>query len=297
MRQIAVVGSTGMLGREVARTKFFGYEIVEINRQSAPVSFDNRHIQVDSKLSNIEELMDFSKVEYLVNCSGLIRQKIEEQSSKSREAALTANFEVPLKLVSLSERNNFKIIQIGTDCVYSGSKGNYLETDNHDATDLYGKTKSIGEIPHKNLSVIRASIVGKELNSQSSLLSWFLSQPKAAVVSGFTDQLWNGVTVGHFSKFVKGVVEGNAFDTFSGIHHVFPSNKVTKEKLLRIFASAFGREDIEVVPVSSGRGLDMTLSTNDMRFNDLIWKLAGYTRPLSIEEMIVEYSLSIELGG
>ena len=297
MRQIAVVGSTGMLGREVALTKFVGYEVVEINRRSAPVSFNNRHVQVDSNLSNVEELMDFSKIEYLVNCSGLIRQKMDEAIPNAREAAITANFELPLKLVSLSERHNFKIIQIGTDCVYSGKKGSYLETDPHDATDLYGKTKSLGEIPCKNLSVIRASIVGREMNSQSSLLSWFLSQPKGAVVSGFTDQLWNGVTVRHYAKFVKGIIEINAFENYSGIHHVFPTDKVTKEKLLKIFASAFGREDIEVVPVSSGRKLDMTLSTNNMRFNDSIWKLAGYKRRLSIEEMIVEYSLDIQSGG
>ena len=297
MRQIAVVGSTGMLGREVALTNFFGFEVVEINRASAPVLLKNRHIQVDSNLSNVDELMDFSKIEYLVNCAGLIRQKIDEKLPNSRKAALTANFEIPFKLISLSERYNFKIIQIGTDCVYSGKKGNYIETDYHDATDLYGKTKSLGEIPHKNLSVIRASIVGREINTQSSLLSWFLSQPKGAVVSGFTDQLWNGVTVRHFAKFVKGIIEENNFEKFSGTHHIFPTNRVTKEKLLKIFASAFGREDIEVVPVSSGRELDMTLSTNNVNFNETIWELAGYPSALSIEEMIVEYSLAIKSGG
>lgn len=286
-----------MLGREVALTKFIGYEVVEINRRSAPVSFANRHIQVDSKLSNIETVMDFSKVDYLVNCAGLIRQKIKEEKLDAREAAMKANFELPLKLVSLSERYNFKIIQIGTDCVFSGKKGSYIETDRHDAADLYGVTKSLGEIPHANLNILRTSIIGKEANTSNSLLSWFLSQPKGAVVSGFTDQLWNGVTVRHFAKFVKGIIEEKAFEKFSGIHHVFPSNIVTKEKLLRIFASAFGRKDIEVVPVTSGRKLDMTLSTNNVIFNDSIWKLAGHAHPLSIEEMIVEYSLAIKSGG
>ena len=96
---------------------------------------------------------------------------------------------------------------------------------------------------------------------------------------------------------MKGIIEENEFEKFSGTHHVFPTNKVTKGKLLKIFSSAFGREDIEVVPVSSGRELDMTLSTNNVNFNETIWKLAGYPSALSIEEMIVEYSLAIKSGG
>jgi len=51
------------------------------------------------------------------------------------------------------------------------------------------------------------------------------------------------------------------------------------------------------VQTSSGHQLDMTLSTNNIPFNEALWKLAGYNRPLSIQEMIIEYSLDIELGG
>jgi hypothetical protein len=159
------------------------------------------------------------------------------------------------------------------------------------------KSKSLGEIPHENMSIIRTSIIGKEVHSTSSLLSWFLSQPHGAVVPGFTDQIWNGVTVHHFAKFVKGIIEKKTFNNYAGVHHVVPADKVTKEGLLRNMASAFHREDIEVMPVSSGRALDMTLSTNNPQLSDSLWKNAGYSRPLSIEEMVVEYSLAIRAGG
>ena len=297
MPKVLILGSTGMLGREIARIDFAGFEVIEINRGLKPVSKVNQHIQIDSEFSDIENKLNLKDVDYVINCIGLIRQKINSNSLDSVRDAVIANFKVPLKLVALSEKFNFKILQIGTDCVFSGTDGNYTENDPHDAIDVYGKSKSLGEIPHANLSILRTSIIGMEAKTNSSLLSWFLSQPKGAVVSGFTDQLWNGVTVRHFAKFVKGIIDENHFEKFSGTHHIFPTNKVTKEKLLKIFASAFGREDIEVVPVSSGRELDMTLSTNNVNFNETIWKLAGYPSALSIEEMIVEYSLAIKSGG
>jgi len=295
--KIAVLGSTGMLGRELVRTKFIGYEVVELNRVDKPVINSNHHVRVDSKLTNLENALDLSEIQYLVNCAGLIRQKIDESNSKSVAEASVANIDIPRKLISLSKLYNFKIIQIGTDCVYSGSRGNYIESDYHDATDIYGKTKSLGEISHKNLSIIRTSIIGKEEETNKSLLSWLLSQPQGAGVKGFSDQVWNGVTVRHFSKFVAGIIASKNFELFSGVHHVVPADKVTKEQLLRYFTSAFNRQDIQVVQTSSGHQLDMTLSTNNIPFNEALWKLAGYNRPLSIQEMIIEYSLDIELGG
>ncbi len=297
MPKVAVLGSTGMLGREIASTNFMGYEVVELNRANQPVIESNQHVRVDSKLTNLESSLDLNEIQYLVNCAGLIRQKIDESNSESVVEASVANVDIPHKLIALSEIYNFKIIQIGTDCVYSGSRGNYIESDSHDAKDIYGKTKSLGEIHHENLSIIRTSIVGREVKTNNSLLSWLLSQPQGACVKGFSDQVWNGVTVLHFSKFVAGIITSKKFELFSGVHHVVPADKVTKEQLLRHFTSAFDRQDIQVEQTLSGHRLDMTLSTNNMLFNEALWKLAGYMSPLSIQEMIVEYSLDIELGG
>ncbi len=297
MPKVLILGSTGMLGREMARTNFTGYEVIELNRNEQAVIRVNQHVKIDSKLTDVENKLNFKDVDFVVNCIGLIRQKIDEKNRDSVNGALIANFEVPLKLIALSERFDFKIIQIGTDCVFSGLRGNYVETDPHDAVDVYGKSKSLGEIPHENLSILRTSIIGKEMNTASSLLSWFLSQPKGAVVNGYSNQLWNGVTVWHFANFVKGIIEEGTFEKYSGVHHVLPADKVNKEILLKNFASTFKREDIDVIPFPSGPLVDMTLSSNNMQLNNDLWKLAGYTRPLSIEEMIVEYSSFTEIGG
>jgi dTDP-4-dehydrorhamnose reductase len=297
VRKVAVIGSTGMLGRQVAHTIFKNYEIIEVNRSSEPVSKKNKHVAIESSISNIESLLDFDEIDYVVNCVGLIRQKIDESKWESRKDAVSANIEIPLALVALSEKHDFKILQIGTDCVFSGRKGSYIESDPHDAKDLYGMSKSLGEVPHPNLGILRTSIVGKEENSNRSLLSWVINQPKKAILHGYSDQFWNGVTAFHFAKFVASIINGNQFENFTGVHHIVPANCVSKETLIRLIAANFGRSDLNIKSFHSGRELDMTLSTNDPKLNDSLWNLAGYSSPLSIEEMILEYSLVIRAGG
>lgn len=71
-----------------------------------------------------------------------------------------------------------KIFQIATDCVFSGTKGNYTEDDFHNATDIYGKTKSLGEVKNNNFFNLRTSIIGKELDGKFSLIEWFLNSKK-----------------------------------------------------------------------------------------------------------------------
>lgn len=294
MPKIAVIGSNGMLGRAVAARTYSGYKVIEVNRFERPVFSSNQHIQISSDLSSFESSIDFTEIDFVINCAGLIRQKIHEHDPKSTALAMEVNYELPRKLVRLSEKCGFKIFQIGTDCVFSGMKGSYLETDTHDARDIYGKSKSMGEIQHQNLSILRASIVGLETGTENSLLSWFLSQPVKARINGFNDQEWNGVTVFHFSKFLAGIIENREFDAFCGTHHVVPADAITKETLLRYFAEYFNREDIVIKSVESGNKLDMTLATTDRELNNKLWQMAGYSGPLSIEEMILQYSLSIE---
>lgn len=297
MAQIAVVGSTGMLGRAVAAIRFPNHEVIEINRQGLAQVRDNQCFRTDSTLSNLEDIFRLNSIDYVINCAGLIRQKIFENELASVREAININAKLPLELVRMSEKFNFKILQIGTDCVFSGARGKYLEKDSHDALDLYGRSKSLGEVPHSNLLIIRSSIIGLENLSNKSLLSWFLSQERQATVKGFNDQFWNGVTVHHFAKILAGIVNNDVFGIFPNVQHLIPENFVSKGDLLNLFARHFDREDIQIDLTSSGNPLDMRLATESVDLNEKLWKYAGYLRPLTIEEMILEYSLSSNVGG
>jgi dTDP-4-dehydrorhamnose reductase len=179
-----------------------------------------------------------------------------------------------------------KVIQIATDCVYSGVQGSYVETDSHDATDVYGKTKSLGEVPASNMMHLRASIIGPEVGRSTSLLEWFRNQPKNAKLNGFTDHLWNGITTHHFAKLALSITETKLFSP--GVKHVLPRDIVAKDELLKYFKEVYGRNDIVINRVESTKKIDRTLSSNQNDFSNHLWTASGYKSAPTVQQMVQE---------
>lgn len=277
--RIAVFGSSGMLGRAVVNVlKQSTHEVVAIGRTNADQNFT---VGKDS-LRNL----DLDGVDYVINCIGLISHLIEETDVNSRLQAASLNALFPHELASHSQAKGFRVIQIATDCVFSGKTGSYLESSPHDAADVYGITKSLGEVVSENVMNLRASIIGREERGYKSLLEWVLCQPLDAEISGYTDRLWNGVTTQAFARIVLGVVSQELF--IPGVQHVIPQDKVTKAELVQLIAQAYGRSDIKIENQSSGIPKDMTLSTEYPQVNSELWRAAGYKSIPTISQMIDE---------
>ena len=243
-------------------------------------------VNFDFKHNRIEDLINTYTPDFIINCIGIIKPHIMEKDPKSIKNAIAGNVLLPMEIEEAVQNSNIKVIQIVTDCVYSGLRGKYLESDFHDATDVYGKTKSLGEIPSENFIHLRASIIGPEVGRSTSLLEWFLGQPKGSHVKGFLNHTWNGITTFQFAKFCSALIRGD--ETFQGSHHVLPLDIVTKFDLLRIFAEAYNRKDIKIEGVNGPSKIDRTLGTNHDDFNKMIWRLSGAQTPLTVRQMVFE---------
>ena len=277
--RVLVFGPTGMLGHEMVKvSRGKGFEVTTSGRSDSDFFFE-------VGVSDFSELR-LQGFDYIVNCIGLITHNIDESDPQSVVSATLLNAEFPRRLADFAEENGSRLIQIATDCVFSGSKGGYVETDTHNATDVYGMTKSAGEIESPNSMHIRASIVGRERSGRKSLLEWVIGQPKNAKAPGFTDRLWNGVTTTAFAKVVAGVISGDAFS--SGVSHLVPKDRVSKFELVSMIASALGRSDLEITPSESGLAKDLTLATDHPEVNLGLWQAAGYRELPTIKELIAE---------
>ena len=129
------------------------------------------------------------------------------------------------------EGSSTKLIQIGTDCVFSGRDGSYLEDSTKDPIDSYGYSKAMGELFSPNQMMLRCSIIGRENENYLSLMEWFLRQPLNARVNGFIDHKWNGLTTLAFAKVLNGVMSRDAFE--AGTFHLVPADEVSKFQLLQ----------------------------------------------------------------
>jgi dTDP-4-dehydrorhamnose reductase len=288
MKKVLVLGATGMLGSACYRVLS---DSSTLSTEGTSRTSDKLLRQMDAGDSNqVRKLVSKIQPDYVVNCIGIIKPHIAESDPDSIKRAILINSEFPIFLADLAVKADFKVIQIATDCVYSGKKGSYTEIDQHDATDVYGKTKSLGEVPSKNFLHLRASIIGPELGRSTSLLEWFRNQPKGSQLNGFEDHIWNGVTTYQFARLARGLIESES--ELSGTRHIVPANRVSKYELLNIFSNVYKRDDIQINKITSSNFIDRTLETENADVNLEIWNMGGYTSLPTIDEMVREQAIN-----
>ena len=277
---VLVLGANGMLGSHIFETmKFNDIEIYSTKRNVE----DLRDLQYRFRVDDLELLISkLPNVAYVINCIGAIPQRYANSED------FTINWELPFLLQSLSEKFNFKVIQIATDCAFDGLKGRYSESDLPDAKDIYGKSKVLGEVISANFMHIRCSIIGNDKASKS-LYSWLLNHKKNSIVSGYTNHLWNGITTFAFAKIASGIVLNNTFK--SGIHHLVPSSLVTKYELLRLISKSENRPDLTILPHETYEKVDRTLTTTNASLNREMWKYGGYEFVPSIKDLVSEFAI------
>ena len=164
MTRVLILGATGMLGTAVMN-EFLNFEgdVVVTTRGKKLEGLPNSISQLSFDATTDAPAAAFKglgKVDFVVNCIGIIKPHISDSDDKQRLNALQINSLFPQKLADWASETGAKVIQIATDCVFSGHKGSYLESDAHDALDVYGKSKSLGEVPNPSMLHLRVSIIG-----------------------------------------------------------------------------------------------------------------------------------------
>ena len=119
------------------------------------------------------------------------------------------------------------MIHITTDCVFSGINGKYDELSIHDSKEIYGISKSLGEVDQ--VTIIRTSIIGEEIRNKYSLLEWIKSN-KGKEINGYVNHFWNGVTCLELAKVIEYMIRNNYF--WKGVRHIYSPEIVSKYELI-----------------------------------------------------------------
>jgi len=239
MMKLLILGSAGMLGH-VVFTYLKEKEKYEILDASFPKIFHPDSILLDAcNKKKLEKTIEKFKPEVLINCIGILTK----DSQQNRENAIYLNSYLPHQLVTLQRKHGGKLIHISTDCVFSGSKGYYIETDFKDARDIYGLSKALGEVDNDIDLTFRTSIIGPELKENGEgLFHWFMSQK--GTIKGYTNAFWSGVTTLELAKAIDKAIDQN----LSGLYHLTAGYRISKFNLLSLFKEVWNRTDIELEP-------------------------------------------------
>lgn len=266
--KVLVLGGQGMAGHVIKEyfTQDPKYQVSYTSRDPN----DNKGLYLDvTDVTSLEEIMDKVKPDITINCIGILN----EHASDNTKLAFQVNSVFPHQLVKLTERNNGKLIHISTDCVFSGSKGDYTENDVPDSSTIYGQSKHLGEIISEKHLTIRTSIIGPELKENGiGLFLWFMKQK--GEIKGYEKVLWNGVTTLELAKALDTMIQKN----ITGLYHLGSDEKISKAALLTLIQQIFKKTDVEIIP-DSFINLDRTIKNTR---NDFQYKLPTY------EEMLVE---------
>jgi dTDP-4-dehydrorhamnose reductase len=288
VKKIAILGSTGMIGAGVTRgLTEAGFDVTEFNRSGESVISGNSVKKFDIHNTTDESLNNLSNFDCVINSTGVIRHKISSNSQHDIENAIKVNSLFPQQLGRLAKKYNYKVLQIGTDCVFSGTKGGYRESQSFDPIDSYGFSKVLGESCITGTMTLRVSVIGQERNSSMELMNWVINQNPGTVLRGFTNHIWNGVTPLQLSKILSFMIKESIF--FEGIQHLVPRDKVSKFQLIKTIADVYGRSDLVIDEFQTDTRVDRSLSTENIPRNLQLWEGAGYSAPPKVEDMIKEY--------
>ncbi|MDX1472408.1 MAG: SDR family oxidoreductase [Flavobacteriaceae bacterium] len=268
-KKVMILGSTGMLGHQVF------YRLKEENYGIVDVSFRNK-LRPETIILNlhnkdqVEELIKKEKPQYIINCVGVLIKGANDNPAN----AIYLNSYLPHFLAQVCDELNSKLVHISTDCVFSGKKGCYVESDEKDGKDIYAKTKALGEVENSRHLTLRTSIIGPELKQNGEgLFHWFMSQK--GETNGFTKVIWSGVTTSELANVVVTSLEQN----LSGLYHVTNGQPINKYELLRLFQEHTGKD----VKITAVEGKQVDKSFMDTR-KELKKTIPSYSQ--MIEEMV-----------
>jgi dTDP-4-dehydrorhamnose reductase len=235
-KKVLVIGIKGMAGHVLFRSlPLLGeYEVYGIARNAAPT---DKIYNLD--VSNTEELKKIidSNFDVIINCIGILNKDAEDNPHK----AIWFNSYFPHLLESLTKNTKTKVISISTDCVFSGKKGRYTETDFRDGEGFYAMSKAVGEIVNGKDLTIRTSIIGPEQNKNGiGLFHWFMQQK--GLVSGYSHAFWSGITTIELVKVIHQAI----LQDIKGLLIVAGNPKIDKFSLLKIFNRIFRNEALTI---------------------------------------------------
>lgn len=264
--KILVLGAKGVLGREVCCSALnMGHDTYWPDKDKLDItnSYD------------IHEFIQRFRPGVVINCAGLV---------KSREATdvqfITVNGLAPQWIADECDIIGAKLLQISTDCVFSGTRGGfYSERDIPDPSDIYGKSKYIGEVVREPHLTIRTSFIGF---GDRGLLAWLLNQK--GKVPGYKDSYWNGVTSVVLARVLMSLIDIG----ISGLLHIHSNRVISKAELLSRIVDYLGL-DVEVEPCYAPEEYRVNRSLVSMR-----QVYDKYTVP-SMSQMLEELALINDL--
>lgn len=264
-----VLGCNGMAGHQISLYlqeqchDVTGFALEKSNLLNKSIAGDA------TDFSKLKEIIQTGKFDTVINCIGVLNQFAEN----NHPLAVMLNSFLPHFIAQVANEVGTQVIHMSTDCVFSGTRGQYTEEDFPDGTTFYDRTKALGELNDDKNITLRNSIVGPDINQKGiGLLNWFMQQN--GEIKGFTGAIWTGQTTLQLAK----TMEVAARERATGLYNTVPKDSITKYDLLQLFNKYFRENKLTIHPIA---GVTANKSLKRTRY-DFSYEIPDY------EKMIAE---------
>jgi dTDP-4-dehydrorhamnose reductase len=259
--RILILGGDGMLGHQLLRQLAPRHDArvtlrgpLDAYRDHGLFNGGNAYGGVEARDPDaVKQALAGFQPEAVVNAVGIVKQRVDGENGV---LSVEVNAIFPHLLSRLCDAHGARLVHLSTDCVFSGRKGNYVETDRPDPVDVYGFSKLLGEVDRPRALTLRTSMIGRELRRKTGLLEWLLSQ-RGRMIKGYRKAIFTGFTTAELARIIERLL--TAHTDAAGIYHV-ASAPISKFDLLSRLNRVL-RLGIDIVPddeIVCDRSLDAT---------------------------------------
>lgn len=234
--RILIFGANGMAGHTISL--YFVEQGHDVTSYSLiEMEYCNSIVADVTDWEKVKNVVASGNYDAVINCVGLLNENANNNIDKS----ILINSYFPHYLENITRNLKTKVIQMSTDCVFLGDKGNYDEKAFPDGETIYDRTKALGEIRNSKDLTFRNSIIGPDLNENGiGLFNWFMKQ--TSDIQGYTNVFWTGVTTLTLAKAMERAMS----EKITGIYHLVNNQSINKYDLLHLFNLYFKSGEIQI---------------------------------------------------
>lgn len=292
MKKLLIIGSNGMLGKDVA-SFFLGkkdYEVYGINRKKdLKIKDGNSYVCDIRNEDKLNLLLDEVNPDIIIHCAAIVNV---DECEEDKEGAFIVNAK-SAKVLSSYNPHKTKFVYISTDSVFDGNKGNYNEYDNVNPLNYYAESKLAGENftmgMNNSALVIRANIYGFHEQEGSSLVEWALKNLRVGnKISGFYDVFFNPLYTKQLAQIVYDLINIDC----KGVVNAACGEFVSKYEFLLMLSEVFNidkdfinKDSVKSINFKTERPKNTTLNISKLK------NLLGYKVNLrdGLEELNSDY--------
>jgi dTDP-4-dehydrorhamnose reductase len=254
MKHLLVTGASGLLGLNLALLAADeGYQVTGVVHHHPLHGAPFEALQADlGQPGAAARLYRQVRPDAIIHCAAVASLDAAEAEPAQ---AQNLNAVVPGSMAAEAAYRGLPFVQISTDAVFDGGRGDYTEEDTPKPLGIYARTKLAGElavlVANPQALVARVVFYGWSLSGKRSLAEFFVNHLTAGQqVKGFTDIIFCPLLVNDLAAVLMEMLAKE----LHGLYHVVSRECLSKYAFGVSVARQFGLDEGLITPVSVGDG-------------------------------------------